>query len=192
MILTAEAIFRRLFIGAIMRLFIAVEFPDDIKDALLESAVATEKHFVYANFSRRENYHLTLAFLGETAPGRIKDVTAAMDRCGFSPFSLTIGGAGRFRRDGGDTLWRRVDAPEALFDIQARLSKELISRGFRLEERDFKPHVTVAREAVMKDGVRFSDIDFGRPLTFKTDGITLMRSDRINGKLVYTSIYKKK
>ena len=175
-----------------MRLFVAIEFPDEIKDALMTGAKAAENCFVRAVFSRRENYHLTLAFLGETPPSRVKDVIAAMDRCGFAPFSLTIGSAGRFRRDGGDTLWRKAEAPTALYEIQSKLTAELISRGFCLEERSFKPHITVAREAVLRENVRFSDISFGAPLTFTATGMTLMRSDRINGKLTYTPVCRKK
>ena len=175
-----------------MRTFIAIEFPEEIKDALLLSTEAASIHFSHANLSRRENYHLTLAFLGEIPPSRVKDITAAMDGCGFVPFPFTVGKAGRFRRDGGDTVWRRVDAPDELYRLQAALTNGLAARGFRLEERDFKPHVTVAREVTLKEGTAFRDVDFGSPVTFTAKGLTLMRSDRINGKLTYTPIYGKK
>ncbi|MBO4216312.1 MAG: RNA 2',3'-cyclic phosphodiesterase [Clostridia bacterium] len=175
-----------------MRLFIAIEFPEDVKNALQSAVNAGSVCFARANFSRRENYHLTLVFLGETAPVRVKDITSAMDACAFPPFEMTVGGAGRFRRDGGDTVWRRVDAPDALFDTQKKLERELAARGFRLESRAFTPHITLAREAVTAAGVDFSKIDLGSPLTFAVSGMTLMRSDRINGKLTYTPIYRTK
>ena len=175
-----------------MRLFIAIEFPEEVKNALLAGAKATEKYFSRANYSRRENYHLTLVFLGETDRSRVKAVTGAMDRCAFPPFEITIGKAGRFRRDGGDTLWRRADVPDILFSAQKKLTAELISLGFSLESREFKPHITVAREAATLPAVDFDSIDFGKPLTFTVNSMTLMRSDRINGVLTYTPVYRTK
>ena len=172
-----------------MRLFIAIDFPEDIKDGLLSDAKKIRGSFFRANFSRRENYHLTLVFLGEVPPARVKEIAAVMNGCAFPDFRLTVGEGGRFRRDGGDTLWRKVTAPKTLFDIQKQLFAELKAHGFSFDNREFKPHITIAREAILADGAAFSGISFGEPLSFTVSSITLMRSDRINGVLTYTPIH---
>ncbi len=174
-----------------MRLFIAIDFPETVKNAVSAGVNAARDRFSRANFSRRENYHLTLVFIGET-DGGIGGVTAAMDACAFQPSEITVGGAGRFRRDGGDIVVRRVRIQESLFDAQRKLTEELSRRGFRIENREFRPHITVAREASLADGVDFGSVDLGAPITFTADSMTLFRSDRINGKLTYTPLYRTK
>ena len=55
-----------------MRLFLAINFPEGVKNALSSGMTALARRGVRANWSRRENLHLTLEFLGEvrdTAPG---------------------------------------------------------------------------------------------------------------------------
>ena len=49
-----------------MRLFLGVELPTVWREALDRGAAALKKAGVRANFTRRDNYHLTLVFLGET------------------------------------------------------------------------------------------------------------------------------
>ena len=63
-----------------MRLFVAAALPESWKDALDRAARALADQGVRGNFTRRENYHLTLVFLGET--DRLDDVIAAMDTGG--------------------------------------------------------------------------------------------------------------
>ena len=60
-----------------MRLFVAAALPESWKAALDRAARALADQGVRGNFTRRENYHLTLVFLGET--DRLDDVIAAMD-----------------------------------------------------------------------------------------------------------------
>ena len=48
-----------------MRLFIAIAFPDKIKDRLKAGMDDLLRQGVRASWSRRENLHLTLEFLGE-------------------------------------------------------------------------------------------------------------------------------
>ena len=47
-----------------MRLFLAINFPEDVKNALSSGMTALARRGVRANWSRRENLHLTLEFLG--------------------------------------------------------------------------------------------------------------------------------
>lgn len=94
-----------------MRLFVAAALPESWKDALDRAARALADQGVRGNFTRRENYHLTLVFLGET--DRLDDVIAAMDTVDAPPFPLRTCGVGRFRRSSGDILWVGVQAAPA-------------------------------------------------------------------------------
>ncbi|MBQ7565642.1 MAG: RNA 2',3'-cyclic phosphodiesterase [Oscillospiraceae bacterium] len=169
-----------------MRLFIAVELPASVRAAIAQSAGRLREAFPRGRFSRGENYHLTLAFLGETPEARLSDVTAAMDCCRAQPFALTVGAVGTFP---GGVLWRAVDGGDDLTRLQRLLTAALCGRGFRLEQRGYKPHLTLAREAVRDPRVPLPDLP---PLTCTADHMTLFRSDRIDGKLVYTPLHRTK
>ena len=174
-----------------MRLFIAIEFPEAVRDALAESAEVLRAACVQGNFSRRENYHLTLVFLGEVPPSGVKRVTAAMDACKFDPIPIAIGEPGRFCRDGGDIFWRAVHAPAALAALQKALTVQLRKAGFAPEDRAFRPHLTLARQAVLLNGRKLSEFSASMPeLRHTVTSMTLMRSDRVNGKLIYTPMYR--
>ena len=88
-----------------MRLFVAAALPESWKDALDRAARALADQGVRGNFTRRENYHLTLVFLGET--DRLDDVIAAMDTAYRPrPASLRPSGSSPMRWRGLASRWR--------------------------------------------------------------------------------------
>lgn len=173
-----------------MRLFIAINFNENIIDSLCQSVDRLKEAAVKGNFTRRENLHLTLVFIGET--DKVEAVKSAMDKIHGMPFELTIGGADRFKRHGGDIYWVGVKENNALTDIYGELCRELIKENFTIETRPYKPHLTLGREVVLSP--TFDEKEFGRSipsLTMKVDSLSLMKSERIKGKLTYTEIYQK-
>lgn len=172
-----------------MRLFIAVNFQNEVKDSLCGCIERLKENSVRGNFTRRENLHLTLAFLGETP--RADSAKRAMDAAAGVPFELSIGGFGRFRR-GGDIYWVGVEHSAALTALQASLCGELRREGFSLETREFKPHLTLGREVSLVPG--FDREAFARaipPMHMRVEKISLMKSERLNGRLTYTELYAK-
>ena len=90
-----------------MRLFIAINFGENELDAFEAARDRLRERAGRANYSRRENLHLTLAFLGEQPQARLPDARAAMlaAAAGSQPFTLRFERSGRFRREGGDIWW---------------------------------------------------------------------------------------
>ncbi|NLG92511.1 MAG: RNA 2',3'-cyclic phosphodiesterase [Clostridiales bacterium] len=174
-----------------MRLFIAVNFSEPVRDSLTGWIQKLKDCGASGNFSRRENLHLTLAFIGET--DKVEKVRQAMDKVSAEPFALTVGGLGRFRRNGGDICWAGVEKNEALLSVHNQLCSALRLAGFPIENREFKPHLTLGREVVFPSGFSFRDFA-GRiaPMTEQVWKISLMKSERIGGKLTYTEIYEKR
>ena len=60
-----------------MRLFIAINFSPSFKKAILSSAQQLRDRGVRGNFTREENLHLTLAFIGES--DRVNDIRGVLD-----------------------------------------------------------------------------------------------------------------
>ena len=160
-----------------MRLFIAIDFPPELRGALAADTERLRRFISSGRFTPRENYHLTLVFLGETPPDRLGVVVEAMEECPFASFPLSVGELGRFRRREGDILWRRVDGGQPLSQLQAGLCEALRQRGFSIEEREFRPHLTLARRAVLPEGSRLENISGClTPVLHRAGSMVLFRS----------------
>lgn len=178
-----------------LRLFISVDFSEEIKETLYNLGVELKNHSQNGYITRRDNFHITLAFIGETK--RVEEVIEAIEAIGnmnyLTSFILTTSGGGRFKGRGKDIYWVGIEENEMLNRLNHLLVKELTKREFQMEERAFKPHLTIGREIVLKNDFTFEEFALLVPkLSIKVDSIHLMKSHRVNGKLVYTSIYTKK
>ena len=75
-----------------MRLFIAIRFSEEILDALEEIQEDWRMQGVFGNYTKPENLHLTLAFIGEYPdPELIREIISQVR---FEPFRLRLEGLG--------------------------------------------------------------------------------------------------
>ena len=169
-----------------MRLFIAINFDEQTKQHILE--VQRQLHRIgRGRFSRPENLHLTLAFLGEVEANRVKPVCQAMDSLSFTPMTLEFAHTGCFKRDGGNVWWIGLADSKALTTLQRMLCDRLQENGMVLESRPFIPHITLARQVNFSCPVT-QDL-LTTPFTTKVDTISLMLSQRESGRLNYIEQY---
>ena len=102
-----------------------------------------------ASWSRQDNIHLTLKFLGEVSVTRVDDVSDAAERAAkeFSPIKISVEQTGVFPRHGPPrVLWIGVyDDSGCLASLNSRLEDECAAKGFARQERPFHPHLTLAR-----------------------------------------------
>lgn len=93
-----------------------------------------------------ENLHLTLAFLGAVDEHRLPELSALADSITAAPFALDLERIGYWRAQ--RLAWAAPrECPVELTALTVRLADALRHRGFRTEERAFKPHVTLLRDA---------------------------------------------
>jgi len=169
-----------------MRLFIAINFNDGTKSRLLRLRDELSKKSSGGNFSLIENMHLTLVFLGECDPGQTAIVKAVMDKVKFGPFEIAIDSIGKFAREGGDIWWAGARENKALTELQRELTDKLIFEGFDLEKRKYSPHITLGRK-VETDEKPWRIEPFGET----TYAFELMKSERLNNRMVYTAIHRR-
>lgn len=174
-----------------MRLFVAVNFTEELKNALTETENALRRWSVSGNFSRKENLHLTLAFLGEVEPDRVEDLEEILDGLRSPAATLTLGGFGRFMERGEALYWRGILPNRELSELNRELVAALNREGFRVDKKPFRPHITLVQRCRLKPG--FSEEKFREQLPgsgMRVDLVSLMESSRVGGKLVYTEIYR--
>ena len=164
-----------------MRLFIAIHFSRQIKDVLLKCIDDLRSLAVSGNFTREENLHLTLAFIGES--NDVRTINRILDGIAVPPFNLTVGGFGHF----GYLYWVGVDRSPALAELAGYLRRRLLEAGFDIEKRPFRPHITVARQLEAALPIH-ADVP---KTTMTVSRVSLMKSERINGKLTYTEVYSR-
>ena len=161
-----------------MRLFLAIQLSPAVREALLTAQDALRRQ---GSFPPPENLHLTLAFLGEAEdPARAR---AALSEVSCRPFSLAVGGPpGHF----GDLWWAGVRADPALEELAVSLQADLRSRGFCQEDRPWLPHITLVRR--WRGEVPQVTVPHASMVVRQ---ISLLRSDQIDGKRIYTELSHK-
>ncbi|MGW5735487.1 MULTISPECIES: RNA 2',3'-cyclic phosphodiesterase [Streptomyces] len=131
-----------------MRLFAAVLPPPAAADELA-GAVATLKTLPGAGdlrWTRRESWHITLAFLAEVEEDTLPELTERLSRVArrTAPFPLSLHGGGHF---GDRALWAGAGGDVAALRLLAGRADAAARRcGITMEEhRRYRPHLTLAR-----------------------------------------------
>jgi 2'-5' RNA ligase len=168
-----------------MRLFIAINFKTDTLKRLKALCNELKETASRGNFSLEENLHLTLAFLGECDEKQKDAAKEALSGVDFEPFRLEIFSFGRFRQEKGDIWWAGIRESKELSELHKNLSARLKASGFILEKRKFSPHITLGREVATMAAPR-KIIPFGEDV----NTVNLMKSERIKGRITYTSIFE--
>jgi len=134
----------------LLRLFVAVDLPGQVREALARLQGGLRSHDLSdLRWVRPQGVHLTLKFLGETPAGRVAAITEALAGAirGRRRSRLALGALGTFGgRRRPRVLWLDITGDiERLQELQAAVEEALVEVGFPPEERDFSPHLTLAR-----------------------------------------------
>ncbi len=173
-----------------MRLFLAALLEEAVKDRLCEAMETIQRSTLESRLTLRENLHLTLVFLGETQ--RVKEIQEAMNQVKASPFSLEIEGVGRFQREGGSLYWAGVKPTLPLLSLYGELKEALSAQGFAMEERPYRPHLALARQVAENPEIPFQSMKHSLPpVKSRVCAVSLMKSGRTGGRLVYTELCRK-
>lgn len=163
-----------------MRIFIAIRLTEAFKASIMDAQEGLREQGVRGNFTRPENLHLTLAFIGET--DRIDDIKAAVASVKLDPFVITTGQLGCFNGR-SRVLWMGIQGKEKVKALALRLRKALDERDIDHSHDPFQPHITLVRQPTET------------PLDIKPEDasmtvreIAVMKSERIDGRLVYTTL----
>ena len=127
------------------RLFVAISLPEDVKKRLFRFVEKEHKNLP-VKWTRKENLHLTLNFLGYTADENVVNVCEAIRNAvqEFQSFELAFEKVGMGpNSEVKKMIWASGEKSEELSGLKYQLDKAL---GFRAgEKREFQPHITLGR-----------------------------------------------
>jgi len=133
------------------RIFLAVDISDAARAVCSSHIDALRREFaqVRVGWERPEKLHVTLKFLGPTAPDIMRELeiqtASVLDE--FTPFKLQTGKPGSFPEKGKPrVLWIGVNgATKDLVRLQSDIEKVCVSLGYEKENKPFHPHITIGR-----------------------------------------------
>jgi 2'-5' RNA ligase len=171
-----------------MRLFVAVNFSDEIKSRIIEVQESLRSQSTRGNFTRPENLHLTLAFIGETPEEKLETIYAIIDDIKSPSFDIRFNRTGCFTHSRKELWWIGAESGgsglSSLKSIHVRLIRDLLDAGFRVDQRPFNGHITRAREVR-----RLEPIALPCPeMLLKVNRVSLMKSEHLKGVLTYTEL----
>ena len=135
-----------------------------ILDALMDFQADLKSQGVIGNYTKRENLHITLAFIGDY--GNPDGVLDAMEQVDFRPIQISLEGVGIF----GELFW-----------------VGLAEQGIPFDKKRFSPHITLIRKYSCRRGrkIPVSDPPKGSMVATR---VSLMRSERGKNGMIYTEI----
>lgn len=159
-----------------MRLFIAIELPDELKQEL--ERLKTD--IPGARWVPAVQIHLTLAFLSEVDEATVAKLTDLLAQLQADPFELSPGGIGCFPdRVRPRVVWLGVKPVPKLLRLAQAVHHAALTAGIILEERPFSPHLTIARLKLPAARQLGAFLDRHSALTLKSftvRGFTLFQS----------------
>jgi len=134
-----------------VRLFVALEIPDGVRETIAQLIGELKLLDNSWKWTRAENLHVTLKFLGETPQEKLKSVCDALRSVSCElPIPVNFRGLGFFPNERRPrVLWIGMEAPLTLTALAASTEVALAGIGVPREEGAFTPHLTLARS---KDG----------------------------------------
>jgi 2'-5' RNA ligase len=179
-----------------IRTFIAIELADSVRQKIgaLQDELKRDREKI--SWTKAENIHLTLKFLGDTDEAKIDDIADVITKSvgELSRFKLRVTGLGafpNFRRP--RVLWVGMpNPPISLIEIAENIDQQLGEIGFQTEDRKYSPHLTVARvKAALSEQftqkLKSREFDGGE---FEVTEVLLIKSDLHARGAVYTPLRK--
>lgn len=140
-----------------------------------------------SNFTSKENFHLTLVFIGETE--KEDEIKGVLSNINFSEFKIKFSETGCFENG---IFWVGIKNSEPLTKLQSEIFSKLENIGLKIEKREFIPHITLARKFSPNENFSASKIEtIISEKEFTVNKISLVVSKQLDGKTRYTEIFSK-
>jgi 2'-5' RNA ligase len=175
-----------------LRLFIGVDISDDVREQIVDVAERLRGRAQALKFVEPENYHLTLAFLGNVDEHRIVPIREAIENVSLrhERCSVVFDRVGAFphERKARIIFVGSRGASREYRALAADLRDECGRASFAVDEKDDVPHVTIARAPGRKN-VRLPLVEV-RPIAVAIEALVLFESVPYEGKTRYEKLLR--
>lgn len=180
-----------------MRTFIAVDVNQEIRDIAQEVIDKLQSVGFKATWTKPENLHLTLFFMGEMEEKAVDSMVHSLHKRmqGFPSFSTSLNGFGYFKfKNSPRVLFLRLESTKSLQKMFLEMKSELNKHKFKYDEQgNFVPHVTLGRVKEYPDNWEKYAMEIEVPkVTLVVDGFTIYSSTLTPQGPIYKWVYKSK
>ena len=131
-----------------MRLFIALDIDDAIRDRIARFEQGVSDFAPGARWAKPESLHVTLKFIGEQPEPMVDQIKHALTSVSASAVDIHLQGYGFFpTAKSARVFWIGMEAGPQLAALAATIDEKMSSLGIPKENRAFSPHLTLARAA---------------------------------------------
>ena len=123
-----------------IRAFVGIPVPEPVARSLTIAQAGLEVGYPVPP----ENFHITLAFLGEQQEPVVEEVADALSLVSADAFDLRLSGLGTFG-SAPRILFADVAPSPALSALRKRVRRIAVDAGIEMTHERFRPHVTLAR-----------------------------------------------
>jgi RNA 2',3'-cyclic 3'-phosphodiesterase len=177
------------------RLFVALEIGSKAQRQVADEQerLAHTMRASTLRWTKRDQLHITLVFVGEVSEERAAPIVEAMrDPLPCPPFRFMLGGLGAFPPRGAPrALWLGVKSGgEQVIRVQALVAQRLEALGIERDRRPFSPHLTLARWRESRPADRPRSTTASPPTIASVDahGVTLFQSRVTSAGSTYTAL----
>ena len=175
-----------------IRLFVALLIPENIKEQLLSICYELVPDDSLYRWVSKDKMHLTLKFVGEVEENLELPISTELDFVkNYRSFDFKISRFGFFFRDKRPKiLWAGLQTDETIIKMVRELNKRMEIFNIEPERRKFKSHLTLLRiKSEFNENLinNFNNYQFDN-LKFKTNKIALVKSELSQAGAQYTEI----
>ncbi len=106
----------------------------------------------------KNDFHITLRFLGETSPSQLKKIKTELENIAgrFTAFQFNLKGFGIIKRKGKPSvLFAKTENSPMLNQLAEEIEISMQKSGFHEKIKAFKPHLTLGRIKQLEDKNKF-------------------------------------
>ena len=173
-----------------VRLFVAIDIPDSIREQFREIQEVLRQSRARLNLVDFESMHITLKFIGEVTGSSLSQINEALSGIEISPFSLDVGIIATNNPKTPRVIWAEVQDPGSCRNLAGLIDAALTPFGIEPEKRRFRPHITIARvkqfhQSLFEPLAEVATLCNG---TIPVDRIILKKSELTPDGPIYTDI----
>jgi len=130
-----------------VRLFVALQIPPGVRETLAALLAELRAISRQPRWVRPENLHVTLKFLGQVMDTKLDSLRVALTQVRSpQPVTLEFRGLGFFPTEKHPRVfWAGMDGSPNLKKLAEEIENAVETHGIPREEREFSPHLTLAR-----------------------------------------------